>query len=573
MSRRLRWRGAVLDEFGIGSTAFLLVCIPSVLGILTVLPDSISIPVGIALWVVASVVSTGFLGLVLLASADLRARVSISRRVMPMVVLFTMLLAGAARGLGVVLVFRLAGEPDGSTVAGRIVGSSVIFTVWLVLIGGFLSALAGYRKARQELLDEIVMRELQMRLVDERRAAGKFEDAAARLDETTSMVREILESAHVGDAEEYARLSLLLHHAIDERIRPLVHEMWFESSPEFDAPDSTRGFLRKAYLTRVPLPWALSLYAFIETSGAVLALGWQLGIQAVVVEWSAFALVILGERLVRPTPCIFSRSVTTVLLLVLPLLSAWLVVGSRLETEISFFALLAFVVTAPILVFTCCAARAVLGDRGPSLRELQLRLGRDDWSEQLEMLERRAAENSMASVIHNTVQARLLAAAIQLETAAMTNDEERAAGALEDARSALDSAGHPASAAEVSPELRLQSIAEAWRGIIAVEIAVDSNLTVTTDVRLALDAIEECVANAARHASATVVEVSMRHLPEGLEVVVRDNGSPFSHDAKMGMGSEWMFRISSGRMTRTRSTSGWNQVRLLLGGEITESHS
>ena len=573
MSRHLRWRGAVLDEFGIGRTAFLLVCIPSVLGILTVLPDSISIPTGLALWISASVVSTGFLGLIFLASADLRARLSISIRLMPIVVLVTMLLAGGARGLGVVLVFRLAGEPDSSTVAGRIFGSSVIFTVWLVLIGGFLSALAGYRNARQELLDEIVMRELQMRLVDESRAAGKFVDAAARLNETTSMVREILESADVGNAEEYARLSLLLHQAIDERIRPLVHEMWFEPSPEFDAPDSTRGFLRKAYLTRVPLPWALSLYAFIETSGAVLALGWRLGIQAALVEWCAFALVILGERLLRPVPGILSRSVTTVLLLVLPLLGAWLLVGSRLEAEISFFALLAFVVTAPILMLTCCAARAVLDDRGPSLKELQLRLGRDDWSEQLEMLERRAAENSVASVIHNTVQARLLAAALQLETAAMTNDEERAAGALEDARSALDSASRPTSVAAVSPELRLRSIAEAWRGIIAVEIAVDSNLAVTTEVTLALDAIEECVANSARHASATAVEVSLCQLPEALEVIVSDNGSVFTEDSRVGVGSEWMIRISSGRMTRTRLTSGWNQVRLLLGGDFTESHA
>ena len=573
MRLRLQWRGAVLDESGIGRTAFLLVCIPSLLGILTVLPDSISVPKGIALWVVASLVSTGLLGMVLLASAALRARVRVSGRLTPFVVLVTMLFAGAARGLGVVLVFGLAGESDSSTVAGRVVGSSLIFTVWLVLIGGFLSALGGYRKARQALLDEIVMRELQMRLVDEGRSAGRIEDAASRLDDTTAMVREILRSADVGNAEEYARVSLLLHQAIDERIRPLVHEMWFVPVPEFDAPHSTRGFLRKAYLTRVPLAFALSLYAFIETSGAVLALGWRLGLQAAVVEWCAFAVVILGERLLRPIPGVISRSVTALLLLVMPLLSAWLLVGGRIDVQISAFALLAFAVTAPILVFTCCAARAVLDDRGPSLRELQLRLERDDWSEQLEMLERRSAENSMASVIHNTVQARLLAAALQLETAAMTNDQERAAGALEDARSALDSAGHPAPTSAVSPALRLQSIAEAWRGILAVEVAVDSNLEVTTHVRLALEAIEECVANAARHSSATAVEVSLRELPDGLEVIVSDNGSPFHDGEKVGLGSEWMIRISSGRLTRTRSASGWNQVRLLLGDEFTQSHA
>lgn len=138
MSRRIRWRGAVLDEFGIGKTAFWLVSIPSVLGVLTVLPSGISILHGFVLWMLASIVSTSFLGLVLMASADLRSRVHLSAVARRVVVLATMLLAGAARGLGIILVFALADVDDRTTAAARVLGSSVIFAVWLVLIGGFL---------------------------------------------------------------------------------------------------------------------------------------------------------------------------------------------------------------------------------------------------------------------------------------------------------------------------------------------------------------------------------------------------------------------------------------------------
>lgn len=573
MSRRLRWRGAVLDDFGIGRTAFWLVSIPSALGVLTVMPEGISITRGFVLWIIASIVSTVFLGLVLWLSAALRARARIPKGLMPVVVLVTMLLAGAARGLGIVVVFQLAGVIDRATDAGRIVSSALIFTIWLVLIGGFLSALAGYRAARQALLDEIVMRELQMRLFDESRASSQRENAAARMSETTDMVREILESAEVGNVDEYSRISLLLHRAIDERIRPLVHEMWFETIPEFDAPESTRGFLRKAFLTRVPLAWALALYAFIEATGDVVMLGWRMGIQAAAIEWLALALILIGERIIRPQPGALARSVTILLLFVLPLLSAWIVLESRLEVDVPFFALLAFVVTAPILTLTCCAARAVLDERGPSLNELQQRLERDDWAEQLEMLERRAAENSVASVIHNTVQARLLAAALQLETAAMTNDQKRAEHALEDARTALDSADPSPVPQMVSIEKRLRSIAEAWQGILDVRISLDGSVPDGPTSRLALDAIEECVANAARHASASVVDVSLRHTQEGLEVHVRDNGTAFGGDPGSGMGTDWMLSITAGRMSRTRSSDGWNEVRLLLGGEFTESHA
>lgn len=563
MSQSSRWRGRLLDEAGVGRTAFWLVGIPSVIGVLTVLPEGISIPRGLALWALTSVVATGMLGVVFIASAALRSRVHVHARLLPVVVLFTMLIAGAARGIGVVLSFALLGAHESTTMIGRVVSSSVIFTIWLVLIGGFLAALADYRAARQSLLDEIVMRELQMRLFDESRAAGKRDNAAARLSETTAMVRELLESSDMGDAEEYARVSLLLHRAIDERIRPLVHEMWFEPSPEFDAPTSTRGFLRRAYLTPVPLAWAVPLYGVIELPGAFMALGVRAGLAPALAEWAVFALILGLERWVRPNPGPISRTVVMLALLVLPLLGAWCVVGGVPPVPIPHFALFAFMITAPILVFACCAGRAVLDVRGPSLRELQERLQREDWAEQLETLETRAAENSFASVIHNTVQARLLAAALQLETAAMTNDQVRAEHAVEDARSALDATvGTPQ---VVAARERLRSIAEAWEGIVKVEIAMGAGVEKSASIQLSLDAVEECVANAARHASASDVEVSLRILKGALEITVSDNGIAFESEVASGMGSDWMTRISGGRLTRTRTPAGWNQVRLLLG--------
>lgn len=300
-------------------------------------------------------------------------------------------------------------------------------------------------------------------------------------------------------------------------------------------------------------------------------LGWRLGIQAAIVEWVACAAVLFVERALMRTPGFITRTCTVLALLALPILAAWVVVGSRVETSISSFALIAFAVTAPILTLTCCAARAVLDDRGPSLFELQQRLERDDWAEQLEMLETRAAENSMASVIHNTVQARLLAAALQLETAALTGDQPRAQSALDDARSALDSAHVPVLAARSTAE-RLASIAEAWQGIIDVRISLDEAVSTGPSTRLALDAIEECVANAVRHASATVVEVSLEGSMEGLVITVSDNGSRVVPEAGTGMGTDWMLRISSGRMSRIRSDDGWNQVRLILDSNSSTPH-
>ena len=79
MVKRIPWRGAVLDDVGIGRTAFWLVSIPSVLAVLTVLPEDISIPTGLLLWIVVSIVSTGLLGLVLWVSSAIRVRIPVSR--------------------------------------------------------------------------------------------------------------------------------------------------------------------------------------------------------------------------------------------------------------------------------------------------------------------------------------------------------------------------------------------------------------------------------------------------------------------------------------------------------------
>jgi signal transduction histidine kinase len=147
----------------------------------------------------------------------------------------------------------------------------------------------------------------------------------------------------------------------------------------------------------------------------------------------------------------------------------------------------------------------------------------------------------------------------------MTNDQGRAEGALFDARMALDSAQLSEAQVATAAESRLQSIADAWQGIIEVRVELDDGVLSGPNTRLALDVIEECVANAARHSSASVVDVSLRSTAGGLEVHVRDNGTPFTTTSAPGMGSDWMRRISAGRMTRSRSTAGWNQVSLVLG--------
>ncbi len=111
-------------------------------------------------------------------------------------------------------------------------------------------------------------------------------------------------------------------------------------------------------------------------------------------------------------------------------------------------------------------------------------------------------ETEFASVLHNTRQSRLSADAIQSETAALEGDTDRAKDALRYAREALDQSG-PDPITGPGPWLvvdRLGEVVTAWLGIVQIDVFCPSDLSMFASAKFAIDAAEECVANAVRHA-------------------------------------------------------------------------
>ncbi len=171
-------------------------------------------------------------------------------------------------------------------------------------------------------------------------------------------------------------------------------------------------------------------------------------------------------------------------------------------------------------------------------------------------------ETEFASVLHNTRQSRLSADAIQSETAALEGDTDRAKDALRYAREALDQSG-PDPITGPGPWLvvdRLGEVVTAWLGIVQIDVFCPSDLSMFASAKFAIDAAEECVANAVRHAHASRIEVRLG--VEGTDLVLRveDNGAASGVDSTPGVGTTWMERVSRGQFSRTRTDTEKNLV-------------
>lgn len=554
---RSRWPSGLLDEHAVGRAAFLLVVPISIIGVLAVLPADPVEDANLFLgWIVASAICTAALGLVLAIGHLFVRGVRPGGVGQRLVVALIVLAAGAVRGAVLNLTLTAGPVGDTSSVLERTVSSMFFYAFWLALVGALVSSSARYRDSRRALLDELLTRELQSRLLDENRSRFQRADAVARVHETTDAVRHLLDSSSVANPDDVAELSKLLREVIDERVRPMVHGMWQQPEAELHDARARPDFLHRMVLARVPLIWAVPAYAMVAAVGATLAMGWQLGLLAAGAESLALLALAALERLWRSPATVLSRSLLMAAIAILPPLAAWALVAPQLSEHVSALVLVVLGLTAPAVVLATCAARTELDDRGRTLRELQVRLDREEWREQLEALERRQVDRSLASAVHNSVQARLIAASIQLESAALAADDERARAAIQVARAALDSAVWVQEVPTASLAERLTSISEAWRGILTVDIECDQEIEHSGSAHIIADIIEECVANASRHAGAEQVCVSIRWMGQDVEIVASDDGRSSDPESAEGLGTAWMRAVSGGTLRRVSAPGG-----------------
>ena len=500
------------------------------------------------------------LAIQLLASATLVALGKSSRFARESKYLVAVLLiVGATRGL--MLSFAIPSE----SLASRVLISMVMTLVWSVALGLVIRAnrefrvefdsvvSASIRSALQGAQSAQNTQNLQSNPWTQAEAVSRTERerALSQLDLLVKPPGE--QSASVdGQVLEVARE---IHRAIDERIRPLSHQMWAEQRPQ--VPRRPLGYLVRSALGTWPIPVAFSaaLIAAIELLGVAP----RIGAGPAVVITLVLTLVTTGLSVVRnslPVTALGRFLRASALVSTLPI--GFVVIeltgrGLDLPTNQLGSWVMATAAFSVILAVTITAG--IVRSRAEFLAALTTYVECGAWANYGLQVARTQQTSDAATFLHHRVQSELLAIALQLELAVDSGDPHVIAQTTELMRQRLAMRANEPSVPTPSRK-HIFEIAADWRGICEVRLDLPAEGDLNPDSWGELDLLcREFVANAVRSGKASIVTICVISAPTQIQVDIMDNGSGFA-PGPAGLGTTWLTQLSGGSWSLIPSESG-----------------
>ena len=528
-----RWWRLLGSRFCVDPTAWILLTPIAIVAAPLAAPSAAPSRDGLLHWLLIGLVAQIPLGIVLILGGRLAMRMRDSRAA----VIAVTFAAGATRGL----VIALLG--DTTDLLTRMASSAVTMAVWLAVIGAARESRRRFDAEVDLLLGELVARELHGRLLDasERDQAGEL--SSQRIAEASSELRAIVDDS----SGDHVRTAALLQAAIETRLRPLSHDLWFSPAPIAPQAHRYRDLLHRIITAGVPaFPLFIAALLLLSWGSLVLHDTWQ-GVWVGVTISVAYGLVLTLADLPFLSP-VAGAVIRYLGSMTIPALVGWLTIALLHLGEP--WSPVAVALSLPVITGLVAAASTLRADRADLLEELRARLAEPDWDRHLGELVRREVDTNAATMLHNSVQPALTAAALQLHLAAALNEPERARAALGRASRALDEAQDFRGRA-LPGRARLERVAEAWQGIADVRIGLPSAELDASEWGLLADVADETIANAVRHGKATTVSIDIEARPEILVITVIEDSVDNRCDRPPGLGRTWLDSVVTSGGNRT----------------------
>lgn len=502
-------------------------------------------------WVMAIAVQGAFSAVVLL-----------TRRVAPRrgLVIFA---AGVARGAVPPLCapVLLGTEVAGLDVALAGLTSGVACLLWLGVIGHVLRARSDYRREYADL----VRHAAQMRALQDNDVAGldplmleKWSAVRQHLQGTSDRIRRARDEGRIG-TEDMATAARLIQRSVDEEIRPLSHRLWLDAPPEPPSLGVHRILTESLRPWRPPVLWILAVTLPLLLLGATRAAGIDVALTITALIGLAIALWLGFSRLLAVLLPAHQLAVGAGASVLMPvaLVAVSLGVGEGLlGLPADDAGALVIAVISTAIALSVIIVRRVLLERQLILDALARSIDADAVQVMASWLHEHSARTAWGEHLHQSVQSELSAVATMLHVASVDPDVLRRSEAIEDAaqRVARIARADPALAVQDDPVEVITRAAQAWAGIIDVELHLDEcSAEARAAWALAALAVPEALANSVRRGGAHHVRVSVRESPIALEIEVRDDGH-LTDTGGHGVGSAWLDRHAPGRWSRTRES-------------------
>lgn len=477
--------------------------------------------------------------------------------------LIYLVILGIIRGIAITEFAHLFSLPLIVSDAYKIFNSAIGLPLWFYLLATFVES---------KRLYQVEFKTLFFKAIEKERHDSKrkriMPDSVSESDESIARLQYLMDSMHselknivnkTGIINKFSNQAQDIEQLIQEKIKTTSKELWNKSEitiPTIPFLSLVEISLLKTRLRIIPVI-ALSLpYLFVglhATSNYKTTI-FQCLLIALIDLIPYLSFEYLHERK------IISRKIANLAALIsIPLIfyfSQEFIVPESMSLTSDNSKFLSFNIflniSFPLLVLVFNSSEILKNQRSEILEFLRLRIS-DEPTEKL-ILENLSNEKNkeIAEYLHGEIQAGLTASSMLLHRAAAEGDEEMAQEALERAAGLLSQDHQNISYTRLAtPEIRLQKIVDAWKGIADLNINLpDRSKMGDTCFRNTVALIEETIANAIRHGKATNINVNGLLVNDHLFLTVVYPGLPFLKGSS-GLGLKLMNKYSEDWQIRT----------------------
>lgn len=412
-------------------------------------------------------------------------------------------------------------------------------SLWMVAVfGGLLLTLVldsqwRFRVQREELIQQEVQQQLasaqELDVLRDIRESVLSEVGHQVKTSSADLMRRIDDLVDAGEAD-VGSLAQELRDTADRTVRPLSHELEDRARRKHRTPGFLPGL---ANIVRYQpfRPVAVSIVYLVTTTVREIDLhGWTIGAGLLVTTVAfIFAIMLpLNQAMNR-----WANHHVSIYLMGLVLLQAPTVLLSPLREQIT-----GEVITAGSLMVTALFGSIVVigtsafGSWNRTRKEVIADFQREVDADTIATLARgealAKATMDAALMLHGSVQSSLYACALTIEEASRRKDIVAVNQALMQARAILEQPDLERGARDsVSLSEAVSRPITQWAGLIAVNVDINplaEELAADRASHVA-DIVEEAIANAVHHGSASQVSVRIGASDEELVIIVQDNGS------------------------------------------------
>lgn len=435
----------------------------------------------------------------------------------PAPVVISGLLIGLVFGISVVFMEMQMELPISEPLWVYLVGSAVIIG-WLgIAISLALDARYRLREDRARLVEEAVALELSRitatSIVEEIRDQVSDHVESSLVNARVALDERIIQSNATSTSAHWPQLAEILRNTAKETVRPLSKDLWNAASEPFHRNKAWSIF--KFVLGNQPLrPMTVSIIYLLGSGVQTLQLeGTVRGLFELAIAVFLISVVMVGANtLMRRRPRNHTKIfVSASLLLQVPVLVDYFVSESRGDATTSFVEVMGTVISGLLVIFLTSAFGALFRVNMEQLSVVSADIDREfvEASARNKVLARVLKDAS--SIVHGTVQGRLLACAMSVEKAGQARDIDQMYEALERARQELDNPLPDLTKSSLGASLteELARRKALWSGLCDVRIecpASTSSISAQAVESCSL-IVEEAIANAIRHGDARTVTV------------------------------------------------------------------